>query len=35
MTVDKVALGKQLFFDTRLSKDGKMFVRDLPSSDKG
>jgi len=35
MTADKVALGKQLFFDTRLSKDGKMSCETCHLPDKG
>src|SRR5437870_1647699 len=35
MTVDKVALGKQLFFDTRLSKNGNMSCETCHQPDKG
>jgi cytochrome c peroxidase len=35
MTADKVALGKQLFFDTRLSKNGNMSCETCHLPDKG
>jgi len=35
LTVDKVALGKQLFFDTRLSKNGNMSCETCHQPDKG
>src|SRR6185369_76994 len=35
MTPEKVELGKKLFFDTRLSKDGKMSCETCHLPDKG
>ena len=35
ITPEKVALGKMLFFDKRLGKDGKMSCESLPPAGKG